>query len=264
MLQWPQASLSCYRFPSADLWPRPNTTSIYGIYDEETGRIYIGSAICTAKRWNRHRHSLFVQQSENNFLQRAFNIRPNSFKFVIIEELKTKIKSEIIECEQKWLYFYRSYIPEFGYNLRKIADSCVGVKHTDQSRRNMAEAQRSRVKNPPTAAQIAQRANLRNFRIGMKWSDETREKTLRKLNGRICSRESVEKMLETRKSLKINWQPVIQLSLDGVEIQRFDSIIIAAKALNIKAKNPGSLISSVCVGRRSRFNRVCICQPSAP
>lgn len=108
-------------------------SGIYSITNLVTGKFYIGSAVDIGNRWAVHRLSLRKGRSGCGKLQNTWNKHGEaSFVFEVIEFVKDKNK--LIEKEQMYLDLL-----EPAYNIRKIADSCLGVKHTEQNRRKRSE-----------------------------------------------------------------------------------------------------------------------------
>ena len=107
---------------------------IYRIINLINNKVYIGSAISFRKRWNTHLYDLLNNKHHSILLQRAWDKNgENTFKFEIIEEIVDLTK--LIEREQFWLDYYKSYDPEKGYNVGTIAGSRLGVKHSDETKK---------------------------------------------------------------------------------------------------------------------------------
>jgi hypothetical protein len=98
------------------------------------------------------------------------------------EEKKARVKEKLIEREQFWLNFFQPI-----YNKRKIADSCYGVKRSEESRQKMSISQRgakqsaetiakrsAALKGRPRPAEV--RAKISASHIGIVPNDETRAK----------------------------------------------------------------------------------------
>ncbi len=114
---------------------------IYKITNNVTGKIYIGSAVNFRKRKNAHLSALQNNRHENRYLQRAYNSSKESFVFEIIEELHTTIKEDIIKKEQ---YYLDRFKPD--YNIKKLADSSLGVKRSLNTRLKMSQASKGKPK----------------------------------------------------------------------------------------------------------------------
>jgi group I intron endonuclease len=107
---------------------------IYKITNTITQDFYVGSAINFANRKVAHINSLKYNRHKNAFLQNSWNkYGRKAFTFEIIETVD--IKENLIPREQYWI---DTLLPTF--NLCKIAGSPLGVKHTDEARRNMSIA----------------------------------------------------------------------------------------------------------------------------
>jgi group I intron endonuclease len=123
-----------------------NTSGIYAITNHATNSMYIGSAVNIARRWRVHKHYLNKGTHPSKHLQNSFNKNKSvNFSFEVVEFVEDKAK--LIAREQVWIDFFNP-----AYNKRKIADSCLGVKRSDESRAKMSAAQKGKKQNPETIA----------------------------------------------------------------------------------------------------------------
>jgi len=103
-------------------------------------KIYIGSSKDIYSRWYQHKNKLRSNDHHSRHLQNAWNLYgEDSFVFEIIEEVK-KEKDLLLEKEQYYLDFYKSYKSEIGYNVCLIAHSCLGVKRSEKTREKISQA----------------------------------------------------------------------------------------------------------------------------
>jgi predicted GIY-YIG superfamily endonuclease len=115
-----------------------NQSGIYKIQNKTNGKLYVGSSKNIRKRWKSHRAAFRRNKHHNNHLASAFKIYGlNGFRWEVIEFVKV---NELHKREQFWLDFYRSFEKENGYNNSPTAFSPLGVKHTDEARKNMSLA----------------------------------------------------------------------------------------------------------------------------
>lgn len=139
---------------------------IYMIKNSINNKIYIGKSVDINKRWRDHRIALCDNSHYNEYLQRAWNkYGSDSFEFSIIEECQADELNEleiyyIVEC-------YKSYDPNFGYNLTKGGD---GVIPTDVVRKKMSDAQKKLCQDPEHIRRMSE------VQIGKRASDETKKK----------------------------------------------------------------------------------------
>ncbi len=111
------------------------TSGIYAFENILDGRTYIGSSNNVERRKSQHLHSLRKGEHHSIFFQRAWNKDgEESFRFIILEVCSND-KKELVKKEQSWL---DSLKPE--YNLAPIAGNNSGIKHSEQSKKNMSEA----------------------------------------------------------------------------------------------------------------------------
>ena len=122
---------------------------IYKIINSENSKIYIGSAAFYDKRLGTHINLLRNNKHNNPHLQSAFNrYGEESFKFEIIEKVD-KVEN-LLNREQYWLDFYKSYDRNIGYNISKIAGSNLGNKLSEKAKKKISEFQKNRPKSLET------------------------------------------------------------------------------------------------------------------
>lgn len=125
-------------------------SGVYSIRLISDGREYIGSSVNIDDRWRRHKKDLRGNKHHSAKLQRAWSkYGEDSFEFTIME-LCNPIRSTIIDLEQQ---FIDARKPEF--NISKIAESPLGIKHTDETRRKVGLASLSTWRNPEFRARHA-------------------------------------------------------------------------------------------------------------
>jgi len=123
-----------------------NTSGIYAIANHATDSMYVGSSVNIARRWRVHKHYLAKGTHPSKHLQNSYNKHSSVFfTYEIIEFVDDKTK--LIEREQVWINFFKP-----AYNKRKIANSCLGVKRSDESRAKMSAAQKGKKQSPETIA----------------------------------------------------------------------------------------------------------------
>jgi group I intron endonuclease len=90
---------------------------IYSIINLINGKRYIGSSLRIPKRFNEHRNELRRGVHKNPYLQNSWNKNgPDKFKFEVIEQCDVL---KLIEREEYWIEFYKTYEEETGYNLSR-------------------------------------------------------------------------------------------------------------------------------------------------
>ena len=116
-------------------------SGIYKIINTINKKLYVGSANDIRTRWVIHRYQLNHQKHGNILLQRSWNkYGKKNFKFEILEICT---KEQLIEKEQYYLDFYKSYERNIGYNINKVAGSNQGRKfgpHTKEHNRKISLA----------------------------------------------------------------------------------------------------------------------------
>lgn len=235
----------CYTWHPTLLAPFPcRGAGVYAIINRRNNKIYIGSSVRMNHRWTEHRMELSRKEHSNRYLQRAFEKEPDNFQVEVIETLPAPDKAALLSREQFWINFYRSWLPENGYNIAPKAESCLGVKHSEETRALMRLRGLGRKASPEARARMsaAQRgskhkpfsqeskAKLSAIHTGMKWSDKQREGRMRWLATHPKPRS----------------KPVGQYSMDGTFINSFSSIHAAEVAFGRRSN-----IYAVCKGKRN-------------
>lgn len=131
---------------------REDTCCVYCIENKINNKKYIGSTINFRRRINIHLHFLRNGKHCSKHLQSAWNkYGEDSFNIFMIEIIEDK--ANIILREQYWIDFYESHNDKNGYNINKIAYSCLGVKRSEETK-----------------------LKLSKLKIGFKASEETKKK----------------------------------------------------------------------------------------
>ena len=140
---------------------------IYCIRNLINGKRYIGSSNNLRRRLIGHKHRLKKGNHVNRVLQSAWN-KYGEAAFVF-EILKLCDVSDCLHQEQEFVDRLNCIAPG-GYNLRKDVTANYGLRHTDESKRKISEAQTGR-KLPEAWCK-----NIGNGKRGSKHSDESKAK----------------------------------------------------------------------------------------
>ncbi len=172
---------------------------IYKIQNIIDNKVYIGSAVDFIKRFRQHKCKLAKNQHHSKHLQYSWNkYGENNFKFDIIELVEDPKK--LVEREQYWIDYYKSYAHEFGYNIVPTAGSQLGYKHSEETLNKMRGQKRDK--------SFGKQISIRQ--LGRKLSQDTRLKMsqsqLNAQNERIFNftPETLLKMSESHKG-QIAW-----------------------------------------------------------
>lgn len=174
-------------------------SGIYQIRNTVNGKIYVGSAKCFRKRWAVHMHGFRHSKHPNRYLMRAWGkYGAEAFRFEILETCNLP---ELIVREQFWIDTLRP-----SYNLAPKAGNCLGVKHSEETRRRVSERNKGNKyalgKSPSAKCREAvSRAN--KGRKGHKRSASSVEATARAHRGMKRSDETRRRISESRKGKKL-------------------------------------------------------------
>jgi group I intron endonuclease len=114
-------------------------SGVYKILNLINGKIYVGSSVKLKNRRKRHFYELRHNRHGNDHLQRSFNkYGEENFQFSILEYVADN--SIILQREQHWIDFYKSYDFKIGYNICPIAGSNLGRKNTEETKLKISKS----------------------------------------------------------------------------------------------------------------------------
>ena len=143
---------------------------VYGIYNEITGKWYVGSSLEITKRWWRHLWELRQGKHHSPKLQRSFNKHgEGAFRFLVLEECA----SEELESRET-ATIERLKAHSGGYNVASEAkggfmrgrqwpeetkaarvEAMKGFRHSEESKERIRKAKKEQWANPEQRAKIA-------------------------------------------------------------------------------------------------------------
>jgi group I intron endonuclease len=155
-------------------------SGIYQIRCQTNGKVYVGSAVNIARRWRAHICDLTKNRHHSSYLQRAWNkYGPKAFAFDVVELVEI---DRLIEREQFHIDATGAAIRAHGFNMSPTAGSCIGVVHSEETRRRLSERARSR---PPVG-------------------DETRRRLSEACRGKPKSEDHVRKVADSNRGRKLS------------------------------------------------------------
>ncbi len=124
------------------------------------GKKYYGQTTSSLERRKKcHREDAFIRNFQGSFQRALRKYGFENFQWKIIEEYLEEDKIELIKKlnsrELFWIQKDQTYLPEFGYNMKigpsygfhndeskdKIRNSLLGIKHTEERRKNQSKSQ---------------------------------------------------------------------------------------------------------------------------
>lgn len=160
-------------------------SAVYRIVNATTGKCYVGSAICVSERIRTHLRDL-RQSQHNRKLQAAWDRYGEEDFFV--EVLEICDPNSLLCREQHYLDILKSW--ESGYNVRRVANSNLGLIHTQETRRKMADSYSD-----------SDRKHRLSESMRRAWSSPTSKMKTPNCTGRRHSKETLDKMRLSRKLL---------------------------------------------------------------
>lgn len=177
---------------------------VYEIRNKVNNKVYIGSSVNIKQRWNEHKRTLNKNIHHNRYLQRSWNkYGEENFEFKLIEIVSEE--NGLLEREQYWMDNFNCYERKFGYNNSKIAENCLGVKHTDETRKKMSESSKGFKHTEESKRKIG---DIHRCKKVNPVTDETREKLSRAGKGRRHTDET-KKFLSERQIGELNHSSIL-------------------------------------------------------
>lgn len=183
-------------------------SGIYKILNLIDGKFYIGSTANFIYRWKLYEQRLNYGDHHSQHLQAAWNkYSADNFEFIALEGVEDLTK--LIEREQWWIDFTKCYNKKIGYNVRKIAQSCIGIIRNEQSKLKSSIAIKSSEKfrkysqsrvGRPRKQETKDKLSLAH--IGKIKTEEHRRKISQTLTGRKTQPCSEEKKIKIAASLR--------------------------------------------------------------
>lgn len=127
------------------------TCGIYKIRNKINDKFYIGSSINIEKRWNVHR----TLKGNSKVLTAAFKKYGfDNFEFTIVEVIKDR--DTLIQREQYYLDLFKPFaVDNNGYNVRKVANSNIGLVHSDETRLKMSVSRKGSKRSEETKLKLS-------------------------------------------------------------------------------------------------------------
>lgn len=153
-------------------------SGIYKIRNLINGKVYVGSSSNIGERWKYHLVCLNggYKHRTNPHLLNAWNkYGKQNFVFEIIETV-APLRQNLIEREQYWIDKHKSYEDKNGYNISPTAGSNLGVKKSEEGRKNLSLCKMG-AKNPNYGKKPSPNVlKALSLRRGARHSEETIEK----------------------------------------------------------------------------------------
>lgn len=190
------------------------TSGIYIIINNLSNKCYIGQSINVEQRHRRHIINLSGNRHTNSHLQASWNIHGrDTFSFDLLEICKKEINI-LTEAEQHWMDYFK-FIGAELYNMCPSAGSCLGYKHTQETRdkkKGQIPPNKGKKASPELKAKLSlahmgridsrlgkvhseeTKKQISEKKTGIKLSEEHKEKIRQGNLGRVCSEETKHKL----------------------------------------------------------------------
>lgn len=138
---------------------------VYKIRNTVDGKVYVGGTVDIQRRKREHFYRLKKGINTCGRMQAAYNTYGRSaFKFEVIQTLP--YGSDIHAVEQKYIDEYRSFDPEYGYNIATKADSTVGVPCSENKKALIGDANRGKKRSDDVKRRLSEITRNRNLKAG--------------------------------------------------------------------------------------------------
>lgn len=119
-------------------------SGVYQIILKADGRSYIGSAVNIITRWKDHRLNSKKEKDIQVISRAIAKYGVDAFTWNILETCPV---NQLLIREQYWLDLIRPFADENrGFNVRKIANSNIGIKRSIESRKKQSKTMSGRLK----------------------------------------------------------------------------------------------------------------------
>ena len=191
-------------------------------YTSPSGKHYIGQTINESQR--KYAHKSGTSKTQTKFGKAIRKYGYENFQYEVLFKVnsndKTKLKVILDIMEKYLIHKFDSF--NNGYNLNDGGEGNLGYKHSEETK------------------VILKTTNQK--------SEEDKKKISDTMKGRVCTEEHKKNMSKNN----TNKRKVVQFSLEGEQLNSFNSITEAAQSLNQTSaiKTVLNKISECCVGKR--------------
>ena len=168
---------------------------VYYILNMINNKIYIGSSIHVNKRFHEHKSALNNGTHYNGHLQNAWNMYGgNNFEFKIIEEINGDY-NDLLNAEQKWIDYYKSYDRDRGYNISAYARGSGGYIVSEETKKKISISHTGKRHSEKTKQMLSEqrKGELNNF-YGKKHTEEARKKMSESKRGYTPTEKQLESL----------------------------------------------------------------------
>ena len=164
-------------------------SGIYMIKNNINNKVYIGQSKNIYKRFLEYRKNRF-----NTHLSRAISKYGLENFFVFVLEKNISLDN-LNDKEQYWIDYYQSYNVDYGYNMRPIAESMRGYKHSESTKKDISNKMLGNTNAKGNILSDTTRKNISDSKKGWKPS-ETHLKALQE----GCIKASRKKIMQIDKN----------------------------------------------------------------
>lgn len=216
---------------------------IYKAENIQNGNIYIGKTINTLD-WRRYHHEWKSDKKDTTYFHNAIiKYGKDNFSWTILDST-AKTEEELIEQEKFFIMLYKANGYKL-YNLTNGGEGTIGYKQSKETIEKIRKSNTGRKHSAQTKIKISQiqkelkssleYRNLTSKRVKKDWDNkERRINTSIKSKNRWLNEEYRKKMsIDKRGKNHFAAKPVMQLSLNGILLNTFESGREAARILNL-------------------------------
>lgn len=144
------------------------TYYVYKVTNSSNGKFYIGKTNDLQKRWYNHVYCALVDKESTHFYNAIRKYGAKSFLIETIVECDTEDLA--LEQEIYWIATLKSNCRDIGYNITNGGDGASGLKHTEETKKKIADAHFGKICSEETKKRMSEAHR------GQTVSQEVREK----------------------------------------------------------------------------------------
>lgn len=212
---------------------KKGVSGVYKIISSSTGKIYIGSSINLFSRKQKHLNDLKLNRHSNKIIQRIYN--KNGMKDFVFSKIEYCSEKDLIEREQYYIEYFRSYDKKIGMNILRFAGSALGLVMSEDAKSKISKShltQENKKRRSETSKRLWKNKEYRKFHVKERSERYQNAEFVEKRNKTFQSKEYREKRSEIAKNI---WKdPVSREKLTKERSERWTDK--KRKEMSIKTK----------------------------
>ena len=151
-------------------------TGVYAIVNKVNGKRYVGSAAVNLYRRLYNEHLAKLRRGVHDNEHLQRAWHKYGSAAFVFQILERCSPEDCVRREQYWIDFYKSADGRFGYNKSPTAGSPLGVKRSDEFREKLRQFQLGNRLSEETKEKLRQSQLGNRYRLGKKHTEETKKR----------------------------------------------------------------------------------------